>query len=332
MMRKTTCILCTDKNITNKQVNINVNENSIAKLDNQICNTNNDDIIESLYIIISIFEIGTLLDYLLRIDLIRVLTTCKSFRSIRAINPKQLDSILVDTLRIDRDRSAFDMVSGPMPLYSLLDIQDFRSVFSRLKCCWTLNDFYNDVDEITFDNQFVLRGIFSSTNSNVIASVDLYISRGASNSTSVTLNPTDKLCDVCKFVRCDDCSLCENCDICCNNHCSICSITELCDFCFTQLCESCNVVPFLSCFTCGSFCCNNCQEEAEPINQCCDCKRSYCHLCTEVVSCGQCDKVLCDNCQNSDCSDSFSFSICPFCDDEICNSCLDFHKLVCLNL
>ena len=214
-----------------------------------------------------------------------------------------------------------------------------------------MTDFYNAVDEISFDNQFVLRGIFASTNSNVITSVALYISRGSSNATSVTINPTDKLCDKCKFVRCNKCSPCENCDVCFLNHCSICMDTELCDYCYTQLCESCNQVSFLRCSTCRGSCCNNCQEESEHINQCCDCKRYFCFLCTKVFLCGVCDKVLCESCNLSSpsrilvcncfcgcvegrCLDCGGVSVCSCskvrCDNcEIFNQCSSCNKQTC---
>ena len=338
----TTCITCTDKNINkitsnsvidddkeNKNVNIklndiNVDDNFNTKLSDLYIDANNksdtNDITESLYIIISILEIGMILDYLNSIDLVKVLSACKTFMSVRAISPEKLDSILDSQMEL-REQAAFDLISGPIPLHSLLDLEDLRSVFSRLKCCWTMKDFYNTVDEITFDNQFVLRGIFASINSNVVTSVAFYISRGSSNATSVTINPTDKLCDECKHVRCDNCSPCENCDVCRLNHCYICMNTELCDYCYTQLCESCNQFPFLCCSTCGGSCCNNCQEESERINHCCDCKRYFCFLCTEVFLCGVCDKVLCESCNLSSQSKILDCNCFCGCDEERCIDC-----------
>ena len=144
----TTCITCTDKNVNkitsnsvidnddnvneNKNVNIKLNDINVdgnfnAKLGDLYVDANNksddtNDITESLCIIISILEFGILVDYLTRMDLVRVLTSCKCFMSVRAISPEKLDSIMGDKKKMElREQVTFDLISQ--------HLQDSRSVF-----------------------------------------------------------------------------------------------------------------------------------------------------------------------------------------------------------
>ena len=300
----------------------------------------------AVFIILSVLEIGLILDFLSKpSDIVRTLGCCKSLVIARAITPECMDKLLMEILR-GNHRYIYENISAPEPLYSLLDLQDLYNVFSRFRCCYTLTDFNKVYDEIycssldiqdnLYDDELAkqlihlpkpsllqeplhLTGIFCSTDSNIIVSFNCYLSRACNDQTSITLYPTKTLCEKCQFIRCKKCYPVNTCDVCNIDQCILCTITSMCDYCETNICQHCNGdVPLKCCIDCQQLECSECSENISEINSCDECNQQWCQSCRYLKQCALCDVTLCQDCAPSK---ILSCECVCGCDEERCNSC-----------